>query len=522
MASAPAHPTNASRFEACATCLIARVPSQFASPVSRQCSYFALAAAAAAHDLLPLALTVQGGSERAASFVQAYTSVLAHASAAKAASPDAPFIETVYAPRVLQSARAVLTLPLRASYSGGPAAHAAPAVAHADARLILAEFCHTVSNAGAHNIYDDIMGGSGDAAAADYHADKAVKLRGTREVAWDDMVSALTALSTPAAPGTVRVAILHRLVMAFTVIAAGDGRFLVLDSHACEAGWMDIAGLVRYIAYDEDNTRGGGTHLLVTWATGVALGGATVLSSGTKPLTLPAPFPPAAAYNSPLPPYLNSLTDERATQAAFDAIASGTYPPLHEVSSSPRIFIGAQSSAGILFPFEDSPAARAATLATLRASRISTIVCCSADSPSSRIFEGDGISYASALLDDGDATGKAACASTLCALVERALPLVHAAFARGEGVLVHCASGVHRSGSVAIALLMCERQLTGRDGLAEVFRDVVRHRAIVRPSFWPLLESDVFAAIVMRHAAASVGSSGCGNGAAPLIPLTTV
>ena len=111
---------------------------------------------------------------------------------------------------------------------------------------------------------------------ADYAADKAVKLA-TREVPWAGMRGALAALlEAPAAGGgggAVRVAVVHRLVMAFAVVAApGEAAFLVLDSHAAEAGWMDAAALERYIAYDAGNAPGGGSYMVVTWATGRARG----------------------------------------------------------------------------------------------------------------------------------------------------------------------------------------------------------------------------------------------------------
>jgi ADP-ribosylglycohydrolase len=287
---APARP---SFFAACCASsrggVIARVPTQFAEPAaSRQCSYFALGAAAAARELLALALAATGaadgggggGAAAVAAFVAAYAAVLSRASAAKRASPDEPFIETVYSPRPLRAARAFLREPLRARYAGGPAAHAAAATADGEAALELDEFVHTVANARAPNLYDepDIWGGAGTARMADYAADKAAKLA-TREVPWAGMRGALAALlEAPAAgggggSGAVRVAVVHRLVMAFAVVAApGEAAFLVLDSHAAEAGWMDAAALERYIAYDAGNAPGGGSYMVVTWATGRARG----------------------------------------------------------------------------------------------------------------------------------------------------------------------------------------------------------------------------------------------------------
>jgi len=276
-------PARASSFASCCapSGVVARVPTQFAEPASRQCSYFALGAAAAARELLALALaaTAAGaddGGAAAAAFVAAYTAVLARASAAKRASPDEPYIETVYSPRPLRAARAALRVPPRARYAGGPAAHALDGGGGGDTALELDEFVHTVANAGAPNLYDDpaVWGGAATAGAADYAADKAVKLS-TREVPWAGMRAALGALLEADAGagggGGVRVAVIHRLVMAFAVVAAPrEGRFLVLDSHAAESGFMDADGLERYIAYDADSAPGGGVYMVVTWAVGRA------------------------------------------------------------------------------------------------------------------------------------------------------------------------------------------------------------------------------------------------------------
>jgi gamma-glutamylaminecyclotransferase len=277
-----------SLFETCCvpSGLIARVRAQFDASLgaSRQCSYFSLAAAAAAGELLQLGLGVREGGSPSA-FVTAYEGVLQRASAAKASSADEPFIETVYSPRVLASARAFLEIPPSVAYAGGPARHAAAPVHRCDAAVTLSEFRHSISNVDDTDVYDEISGGGLDGARArrvapgvdaavdDYWANRAIKL-GTPNVEWRAMMDALGSMLTaaPETTGAVRVAILHRLVMAFTVISAGDGcTFLVLDSHAKDAGFMDLRGLERYIAFSEGNLPGpGGAYVVVTWATGTA------------------------------------------------------------------------------------------------------------------------------------------------------------------------------------------------------------------------------------------------------------
>jgi len=140
--------------------------------------------------------------------------------------------------------------------------------------VALDEFLRTETNADAPNTYDDIMGGAGGHSAADYWADKRVRL-GLRAEPWPALLASLRALDATASAAAfdvtaAPVAIIHRLVMAFTVVAAGGGRFLVLDSHSAEAGWMGVEGLERYMAYHDENRPGGGGYLLVTWATGMA------------------------------------------------------------------------------------------------------------------------------------------------------------------------------------------------------------------------------------------------------------
>jgi hypothetical protein len=196
-----------------------------------------------------------------------------------------------------------------------------------------------------------------------------------------------------------------------------------------------------------------------------------------------------------IPTRISSLADAREYSAAFDQVpVAGAYS--HEVA--PLMWVGAQAAAGILAPFEDTPSERDAILAQLRARNTTVIICCCDEGPHVRRYEANGIQYADALLSDGSPQSIAASAPAFFALVERAFPLVVAAHARGESVLVHCNSGMHRSGSVALGLLMVLQSAEGAEGLACVFASVVKKRQVIRPTFWPLLESKEFAELAVR------------------------
>lgn len=195
-----------------------------------------------------------------------------------------------------------------------------------------------------------------------------------------------------------------------------------------------------------------------------------------------------------LPPSLAKHIDPVERERAFEAIGS-SYHDLHCIV--PGIWLGNQRAAGIYFKFEDSDAARAKALEELQQRKISVVVCCCGHGPEWRIFSKVGISYADAHLLDGKPEDIAESASQVGPLLLEALPLVRAAMARGEGVLVHCNSGIHRSASVVCGLLMI---LNGWS-LEESFRVTVRARAVAYPIFWPYLSSGDFAAIVAKSQA---------------------
>ena len=102
------------------------------------------------------------------------------------------------------------------------------------------------------------------------------------------------------------------------------------------------------------------------------------------------------------------------------------------------------------------------------------------------------IRYAHAALDDSVPETIAASAVHFIPFLQRALPLLRAAAVQGEGVLVHCSAGKHRSCSVACALLM----MLGCPSLENAFQRIVRERVICKPSFWPLLQSHNFSSVL--------------------------
>ena len=225
----------------------------------------------------------------------------------------------------------------------------------------------------------------------------------------------------------------------------------------------------------------------------------TTLSEVALPPSLTDP----ALYEGGIPARISSLANYQEYMAAFDQVPiAGAYS--HEVA--PQIWVGAQAAAGIFATFEDTPAERDAVLKQLRERKTSVIICCCNEGPGTRRFEDDGIQYADALLSDGSPQSIAASSAAFFSLLERAYPLAAAALARGDSVLVHCNSGMHRSASVALGLLMILQSEQGADGLARVFAPAVKKRPVIRPTFWPLLESREFAEFAERLRTRSRGS----------------
>ena len=182
------------------------------------------------------------------------------------------------------------------------------------------------------------------------------------------------------------------------------------------------------------------------------------------------------------PESLRALFDDALAERV---LASGDVAPMNAVA--PGFWLGSQRAAGVAFPYERGAAAdalRAEALAALRAAGITHIVCCCGEGPGWRVFDGQ-LAYLNASLDDGDAAAVEAGAPAFSALLARALPWVAAARAAGGGVLVHCASGAHRSASVLAGLLMAER----RAPLAAVLPAILAARPFARPTFWRALEA---------------------------------
>ena len=218
--------------------------------------------------------------------------------------------------------------------------------------------------------------------------------------------------------------------------------------------------------------------------------------------------------SSAFPVNIQELIGQREWEIsmAFDRMGASSvdsYPDRHLVYSDStagkvvlpgenlQLYVGAQSSAGVLFAHEDSTESKQAILSQLRRDNVTVIICCcddGKDGSAYRIFESDGISYAHACLDDGDVDSMAASYIYIEPLLRRALPLVRAATLRRESVLVHCNSGMHRSASIACAILMVERNMS----LLDAFRSIIKGRVVCKPTFWRYLLSAEFAALTQQ------------------------
>jgi hypothetical protein len=205
--------------------------------------------------------------------------------------------------------------------------------------------------------------------------------------------------------------------------------------------------------------------------------------------TLPSSLTDPSLYEGGIPARISSLANAEEYEAAFYQVpVAGAFS--HEIA--PQIWVGAQAAAGILAKYEDTPAERDAVLKQLRERKTTVIICCCDEGPSARRFEADGILYADALLSDGSPQSIAASTGAFFSLLERAYPIAKVALSRGDSILVHCNSGMNRSASVALGLLMILQSEQGKDGLARVFVSAVKQRPVIRPTFWPLLESNEF------------------------------
>lgn len=198
----------------------------------------------------------------------------------------------------------------------------------------------------------------------------------------------------------------------------------------------------------------------------------------------------SSSSECPLPSNLSQYRKEHEVEKAFNDIAANTYPDMHEII--PGIWLGNQRAAGIFFPFEirENPALRQVCLTSLITRRISLIICCCGVGEIFRPFEDSGIMYIDEHLEDRDPKDILATSVQVGPLLERALPLVRMAIERGEGVLIHCNSGIHRSSSIVCGLLMVLQGLT-----LERAYQVTLKRAVAYPIFWPYLQSKEFTAV---------------------------
>jgi hypothetical protein len=98
-------------------------------------------------------------------------------------------------------------------------------------------------------------------------------------------------------------------------------------------------------------------------------------------------------------------------------------------------------------------------------------------------FADAGVTYVTALLQDGQPSAITASEPDFAALLERALPLMRATLDAGNSVLVHCASGAHRSASVVAAYLMTTLQKP----LDDVFPIIFAKRQLAMPVYWEYL-----------------------------------
>jgi hypothetical protein len=183
------------------------------------------------------------------------------------------------------------------------------------------------------------------------------------------------------------------------------------------------------------------------------------------------------------------------------------FPDMHEIASG--IWLGNQTAAGILLPYEerDAPSAaklRGTRLKTLRDHKISLVICCSHDDE--QPFKEDGIAYHCELLLDGgllkcDPSEFAKANTQFASFFEAAVQKMDTALKDGGAVLVHCNSGANRSSSVVAGYLMLARQQRFDEVMSEMFSK----RPVVCPRYWQWLVKNVEPKALGLKAEAEVG-----------------
>jgi hypothetical protein len=185
--------------------------------------------------------------------------------------------------------------------------------------------------------------------------------------------------------------------------------------------------------------------------------------------------------------FLQEPANNAKIQSAMQSI--DTFPDMHEVTSG--IWLGNQTAAGILLPYEErdvnsAAKLRAARLKTLQDKKISLVICCSDDD--AQPFKEEGIAYQCELLLDGgllkcDPAEFDKANTQFAAFFEAAVKKMEAVLKSGDAVLVHCNSGANRSSSVVAGYMM----LTQGKRFDEVMPVIFGKRPVVCPRYWQWL-----------------------------------
>lgn len=156
--------------------------------------------------------------------------------------------------------------------------------------------------------------------------------------------------------------------------------------------------------------------------------------------------------------------------AAFDLMVEGKMPSFHEIV--PGLFLGDQTAAGIVPPFERTAEGQAATRRTLKDRGIDHIVVCA---DGSEAYSGD-VTYHHVPLGD---VSSAKNENVLVESLPKTIRFIDAVVGAGGGCLVHCNAGISRSASVVCAYLMRSRLVRFEDA----YLLVVSKRPIASPGF---------------------------------------